>query len=135
MIVIYINSFKFSNRRFKNGPGINFASWMMYSVPAMILMGFLTWIWLQVMYMGLFRPKSKDARAIDIGEEGEKITTSVIHQKYKDLGAMTWYESVVGILFIIAVLLWFFRKPDFIQGWPPYVTNLYEHFYLYSRNL
>ncbi|XP_018058282.1 PREDICTED: protein I'm not dead yet isoform X3 [Atta colombica] len=86
----------FLEKRFPNSPGINFASWMLYSVPPMLLMGLLTWLWLQVMYMGLFRPESKDARAIDIGQQGERIAAGVIEK----------------------------RSPGFMPGWAAYVTNL-----------
>ncbi|KAH0953486.1 hypothetical protein HN011_009549 [Eciton burchellii] len=114
----------FFEKRFPNSPGVNFASWMLYSVPPMLLMGILIWLWLQVMYMGLFRPKSKDARAIDIGKEGERVAMSVIEKKYKELGPISWHESCVGILFLLVVFLWFFRNPGFIQGWPIYITDL-----------
>ena len=95
----------------------------MYAVPVMLLMGFLTWLWLQIMYMGLFRPRSEEAQAVDIGEEGERVAANVIDSRYKELGPITWHESSVGILFITIVLLWFFRKPDFIRGWPTYITD------------
>ncbi|KAI4477438.1 hypothetical protein M0802_014734 [Mischocyttarus mexicanus] len=114
----------FFETRFPDSPSISFASWMLYSVPVMLLMGIFTWLWLQVMYMGLFRPKSKDARAIDIGSQGERVATAVIEKKYKELGPISWHESVVGIMFIIVVLLWFFRSPGFMKGWPSYITNL-----------
>ncbi|XP_032676444.1 protein I'm not dead yet [Odontomachus brunneus] len=114
----------FLEKRFPESPGINFASWMLYAVPPMLLMGFFTWLWLQVMYMGLFRPQSKDARAIDIGKQGERVTAAVIEKKYKELGLITWHESAVGILFIIVVILWFFRSPGFMDGWPTYITKL-----------
>lgn len=110
--------------RFPNSPGISFASWMLYSVPPMLLMAFLTWVWLQVMYMGLFRPKSQDAKAIDIGKQGEKVAAAVIEKKYKELGPITWHESIVGFLFVSVVLLWFFRSPGFMRGWPSYITKL-----------
>ncbi|XP_011495212.1 PREDICTED: protein I'm not dead yet-like [Ceratosolen solmsi marchali] len=110
--------------RFTKSPGINFAAWMVYAVPVMVIMGGLTWLWLQIMYMGLFRSNSNDAKAIDIGDEGEKIATAVIENKYKELGPITWHESSIGFLFISIVLLWFFRKPDFIPGWPSYITDL-----------
>ncbi|OXU28570.1 hypothetical protein TSAR_004782 [Trichomalopsis sarcophagae] len=110
--------------RFTKSPGINFAAWMVYAVPAMLIMGTLIWLWLQVMYMGMFRSESEDAKAVNIGPEGEKIATTVIENKYKELGPITWHESSVGFLFVSIVLLWFFRKPDFIRGWPTYITNL-----------
>lgn len=97
---------------------------MVYAVPASFLMGILTWLWLQILFMGLFRKNSKDAKAIDIGEEGERIATRVIENKYKELGPITWHESSMAFLFISVVLLWFFRKPDFIPGWPTLITDL-----------
>ncbi|XP_014218929.1 protein I'm not dead yet-like [Copidosoma floridanum] len=108
---------------FPKSPGINFAAWMVYAVPVMIIMGLLTWLWLQVMYMGLFRPSSREAKAIDIGDEGEKIAASVIEAKHKELGPVTWHESCIGILFVTILMLWFFRKPDFINGWPKFITT------------
>ncbi|XP_076653045.1 uncharacterized protein LOC143359181 [Halictus rubicundus] len=114
----------FFEKRFPDSPGISLTSWMLYSVPPMLLMGFLTWLWLQIMYMGMFRPESKDASAIDIGPQGEKVAASVIEKKYKELGPITWHESVVGMLFLLVVLLWFFRNPGFARGWPTYITDL-----------
>ncbi|CAK9803413.1 Protein I'm not dead yet [Anthophora quadrimaculata] len=115
----------FFEKRFPDSAGISLASWMLYSVPPMLLMGFLTWLWLQVMYMGMFRPESKDARAVDIGAQGEKVAAAVIEKKYKELGPITWHESGVGILFVTVVLLWFFRSPGFARGWPTYITDLH----------
>lgn len=114
----------FFEKRFPHSPGIDLTSWMLYAVPAMLLMGLLTWLWLQVMYMGMFRPGSKDARAIDIGQQGEKVAAAVIEKKYKELGPITWHESVVGFLFVSVVMLWFFRSPGFSPGWPTYITSL-----------
>lgn len=115
----------FFEKRFPNSSGISLTSWMLYSVPPMLLMGLLTWLWLQIMYMGMFRPESKDARAIDIGVQGEKVAAAVIEKRYKELGPITWHESSVGVLFVIVVLLWFFRSPGFVRGWPTYITNLH----------
>lgn len=114
----------FVEKRFPASSGIDLTSWMLYSVPTMLLMGLFIWIWLQVVYMGMFRPASKDAKAIDIGEQGERIAAAVIEKKYKELGPITWHESVVGCLFITVVLLWFLRSPGFITGWPTYITDL-----------
>lgn len=113
----------FFEKRFPNSSGISLTSWMLYSVPPMLLMGFLTWLWLHVMYMGMFRPRSKDAQAVDIGEQGEKVAAAVIEKKYKELGPITWHESIVGTLFVSVVLLWFLRSPGFVPGWPTYITD------------
>lgn len=76
------------------------------------------------MYMGLFKPESNDARAIDIGQQGERVAAAVIEKRYKELGRITWHEFSVGVLFILVVLLWFFRSPGFMPGWAAYITNL-----------
>lgn len=110
--------------RFPKSPGINFSEWMCYAVPPMLVCGFLIWLWLQVMYMGMFRPNSKDAQAINIGREGEKVAADVIDQKYKALGSISWHEFCVAILFIVVIFMWFFRKPGFVAGWPSYITDL-----------
>ncbi|XP_046740192.1 protein I'm not dead yet-like [Diprion similis] len=109
--------------RFPDSPGLNFSDWICYAVPPMLVSGLLVWLWLQVMYMGMFRPNSKDAQAINIGSEGEKIATRIIEQKYRDLGPITWHELSVGVLFVFVILLWFFRNPGFVTGWPDYITE------------
>jgi len=37
---------------------------------------------------------------------------------------MTFHEGSVLILFVIVVLLWFFRKPEFIPGWAEVVATV-----------
>lgn len=76
------------------------------------------------MYMGMFRPNSADAKAINIGAEGEKIAANVIDEKYKALGSITWHEFWVAVLFVLAIFMWFFRKPGFVAGWATFITDL-----------
>ncbi|XP_046474503.1 protein I'm not dead yet-like [Neodiprion pinetum] len=110
--------------RFPDSPGINFSDWMCYAIPPMLVSGFLVWLWLQVMYMGMFRPNSKDSQAINIGPEGEKVAKRIIEQKYRDLGPITWHKLSVAVLFVFVILLWFFRNPGFVKGWPDYITEM-----------
>lgn len=53
----------------------------------------------------------------------EKQVKSVIRQKLKELGTITFHEVAVSILFLICVMLWFFRDPGFIPGWAHWIKD------------
>nr|XP_022906389.1 protein I'm not dead yet [Onthophagus taurus] len=110
--------------RFPNSPGVEFAAWMFLNVPIMLVTMFLTWIWLQVMYMGMFRPNSEDAKRIRLGKQGEQVAQKVIRQKLEEMGPISFHEAMVGLMFVLAVFLWFFRKPQFIPGWTEFITDM-----------
>lgn len=44
---------------FLGGDIVSFLYWLAFNVPLTIVIVLCTWLWLQIMYMGLWRPKSK----------------------------------------------------------------------------
>lgn len=57
--------------------------------------------------------------------EHQHVARKIIQRKYEEMGDLTWHEKCVGLAFILAVLLWFFRKPEFIPGWAEVITEQY----------
>ncbi len=41
----------------------------------------------------------------------------LIRDRCRSLGRMTFHEASVLVIFVILVVLWFFREPKFMPGW------------------
>ncbi|CAL4060255.1 unnamed protein product, partial [Meganyctiphanes norvegica] len=100
--------------------GLNFASWMGFNVPGMLICILLAWGWLQVIFMGCKRNSLGES-----SPEKEHAVKKLLRQKYNDLGRMTYHEATVLTLFIILVLLWLFRSPEFVPGWAQWFMDAY----------
>jgi solute carrier family 13 (sodium-dependent dicarboxylate transporter), member 2/3/5 len=96
---------------------------MACSVPIMLLATFLTFVWLQCFYMGMFRPNSAAAKEGDIGKEGAKVALATIEHRYKELGRMSVQEKIVGFLFVFSIILLVTRKPGIFIGWAERITD------------
>lgn len=97
-----------------SAPGLNFASWMAFNVPGMLINTFLAWIWLQCLFLGFKRTTADD-------NTQAAVVKKLIRRKYEELGPMTFHELATLILFILCVALWFFRDPQFITGWAEFL--------------
>ncbi|XP_064081993.1 solute carrier family 13 member 2-like [Macrobrachium nipponense] len=108
---------------FSEPSGLNFATWMAFNIPGMILCVILAWVWLQILYMGL---GCKTGTVQKTSAESEAAVKHLISRKYRDLGPMTHQEKTVTLLFVALVVLWFFEKPEFIPGWATWISSFFE---------
>lgn len=94
----------------------------------MLLNVLIAWIYLSIVFFGTPNwfnwKRSRDPAAIEIEKRNEKNISKLLKQKYADLGSMTFHEKGVFFLFVIVVLLWFFRDPKFIKGWGEYIETV-----------
>lgn len=90
--------------------GLNFATWTFFCFPTMVICVVWGWLWLQFVFL---RPCCKSF----YNQEQSNNIRNVIHQKYQQLGKITYQEVTVLLLFFILVFLWLFRDPKFIEGW------------------
>ncbi|XP_057660926.1 protein I'm not dead yet-like [Diorhabda carinulata] len=110
--------------RFPHSPGVEFAKWMMLNLPLMLITILFSILWIQIWYLGLFRPYSKAAKDINLGADSESAAKEIISTQLNQLGPIRFEEIVVAFCFVLAVILWFFRRPGFIPGWPHLFTEL-----------
>ncbi|CAH1107530.1 unnamed protein product, partial [Psylliodes chrysocephalus] len=108
---------------FPDSPGVEFTKWMILNVPLMLIMMYLGIIWMQFWFMGLFRPSSVDAKKIRVGQQGAAVAKKLINHQLEQLGPMSFHEGAIGVCFLFSILLWFFRKPQFVTGWAELITN------------
>ena len=56
---------------------------------------------------------STDPSEQDRGDRAKR----TIRERYAELGGLTWHEGSVLAVFVLLVLMWFFRSPGFMTGW------------------
>uniref|UniRef100_H3AN66 Solute carrier family 13 member 1 n=1 Tax=Latimeria chalumnae TaxID=7897 RepID=H3AN66_LATCH len=94
---------------------INFGSWFVLCMPISLIILFLSWIWLQWLFVGFeFSEMFKCGKEKTIKE---KASTQVVKDEYRKLGPLSYQEIVTLIIFVGMALLWFTRDPGFIPGW------------------
>ncbi len=87
---------------FPNAPDITFANWFFYAFPMAVVLLIVTWIYLYFVF-------------VKSGKNFKHLDHSVILNEYKALGKWTYEQKILGVLFVILGLLWFFRA-DIVLG-------------------
>jgi len=87
---------------FPNAPDITFANWFFYAFPMAVVLLIVTWAYLYFVF-------------VKSGKNFKHLDHSVILDEYKALGKWTYEQKVLGVLFVILGLLWFFRA-DIVLG-------------------
>ncbi|XP_063306016.1 solute carrier family 13 member 2-like isoform X1 [Pelobates fuscus] len=100
-----------------NDNAINFASWFGFAFPATVVLLALTWIWLQIMFLGINFKQNFGCGGTPEQKEKERRAYGVISSEYRNLGFMSFAEVCVLVLFVLLVILWFTMDPGFMPGW------------------
>lgn len=96
---------------------VNSGHWLLLCVPFMLITMVLIFIWIELLYMGLFRPKSSAAQEFKASEEETSVAKDYIVEKLKSIGWISFHEIAVAVCFVVAILLWVLRQPQFFPGW------------------
>ena len=91
--------------------GLTFASWMAFSIPCMLVCTVIAWAWLQKLQTWYLGPGDDNC------QEKRERAMKVIRLRYRELGRMSMHEVQVLLLFLLLILLWFFKSPHFMPGW------------------
>ncbi|PIK53378.1 putative solute carrier family 13 member 5 [Apostichopus japonicus] len=126
-------SFRLLRRIYGDDPGITFANWFFFMLPATIISLFICWVWLQ----SYFLDRScfvwfRDCSCCKEQSEDGKAAHDLIRREYKALGSVTFGEFATLVHFAFLIILWLFRKSSFIpnfDGWtqlflvPEYIND------------
>ena len=100
------------------GHPLTFSSWMMFTLPDVLVNLGLVWIVLQLYFL---RPRRRlsccaggDAPEKSQSEAG---VSAMLREKYRELGPVTFHEGCTLGLFSLLVVIWFLRAPGFMVGW------------------
>ncbi|RXG56914.1 Solute carrier family 13 member 3 [Armadillidium vulgare] len=109
---------------FPGDTGLNFVTWMLFNVPAMLLCILCMWTLLQIHFMGI----GKWRKFPKCSEEKKERIRNLVQHHYDSLGPITFHEICVTVLFSTLVLLWVFRAPGKVGNATPAILIKNQRF-------
>jgi len=131
---------------------ITFPNWMAIACPLMLINLFACWAYLRLVIWISGRGKNKvssDAAGLgnpndksqqdqlplaesptkkpkkeeeNVQQEQVEDIKTFVDRSYKELGSFSYKETVISLLFVLLVALWFFQSPKFIAGWADLIS-------------
>lgn len=91
---------------FPAAPALGFDTFLAFNLPIAIFGTILTWLWVQFLFMGLFRSHSDAAQLYTIDEAVQINKNASISQKYAALGTIKLSEYLVTLTTLVVIAIW-----------------------------
>ena len=100
---------------FPNAPEITFIDWFIFALPISIIMFIILYFYLYVVFI------KKDKKWKNISKE-------TLQDDLNQMGKISYEEKIIGIIFVLTAVLWFFRSNIdigfiHIKGWSNLFSN------------
>ncbi|XP_064612534.1 Na(+)/citrate cotransporter-like [Liolophura sinensis] len=108
---------------FDEKAGINFTSWFVFAFPCSVLALFVTYLWLQIHFLGFRNSIFVCKKKTELSIREAKSTRIVLNKELEELGPISFAEIMVSLHFAALALLWLTRESDFFNGWGTYIPG------------
>ncbi|XP_028158441.1 protein I'm not dead yet-like [Ostrinia nubilalis] len=102
---------------------LSFPKFSAFAVPYMIIMEIFVYLYFIIFYFGVFRPGSVAAKSAKMTKKGIELAEKAILEDSKKMGRITFWEVMVLLLFILAMIGFFCRSPQIFTGWADLITK------------
>ncbi|RVE47887.1 hypothetical protein evm_007401 [Chilo suppressalis] len=114
-----IQIFKFySESLFPSSPPIEFPHVILLTLPGVLLMETLLYVWMNSYFLRMFRARSNTALEINITEEEAMYINTLLKTQYHQLGRITYHETIVAVITTVACFLQACLNSTYIESFP-----------------